>query len=196
VELTFQMTRLFVDRPAIKAAIQKGEKQAMVKQLAFIRRRAISRQVLRRRKRVSKPGEPPSIHTSGPISLKKIFFVYFPMNHTGIVGPVKFNRRHPATQHATALPGTLEHGGTYKQLEWFVQPFRGGGFWTRVDYRRLNKVQRDPRTRRRTRMRRITIKPRPFMAKALRLEIEAGTIMEPWSGVIIGNGVKFDGQVG
>ena len=68
---------------------------------AYIRRTA--RSSIRRRKRISKPGSPPSSQTG---RLKKIIFQYRKSTDSVIVGPQAFN--------TPKIPGVLEHGGRAK----------------------------------------------------------------------------------
>jgi len=183
------------DYKAVEKAQDRAARSSMIKQLAFIRTRA--RSSLRRRKTPSGPGQIPKVHAaSGNLNLKTIFFnlEMTSKGPSGHVGPVKLNQV-PFVKQETTVPNALEQGGRYKILEEEVSlpaaefrqmnlPRQRTGrirekdgriyWWRRVDKRRSGSEGR-PR-----RWRGITIKPRPFMDRALMAEIEAGNIMSPW----------------
>lgn len=69
------------------AAARKAKKRNLIRGAAIVRRRA--RSSLRKRKRVSRPGEKPSIHASKR-NLRLILFAYDQQTQTSVVGPVKF----------------------------------------------------------------------------------------------------------
>ena len=75
--MTMRAKQLFFDRRLVQNRMSKANRKALSKAGAFIRRRA--RSSLRRRKRVSAPGQPPSVHsTDGVATLKNILFAYEP----------------------------------------------------------------------------------------------------------------------
>jgi hypothetical protein len=155
---------LFVDRPKIKAAVKRGERIALSRIGSFLRRGARSR--LRRRKRVSRPGESPSVHSSDRVAtLKNILFGL--EGSSVIVGPVKLNGRRGT------VPALMEFGGASRQAEKQLP----GGRWVAVGRRR-------PRPGVQTRVRQASYAPRPFMAPALAAEVAAGTIPAAWRGTV------------
>jgi hypothetical protein len=90
--ITMRMKDVFFDRAAIKNRMTKANRKPLSKAGAFIRRRA--RSSLRRRKKRSEPGQPPSVHTSDRVAtLKNILFAYEPQAETLVVGPVRLNRQ-------------------------------------------------------------------------------------------------------
>lgn len=172
---------MFFDRPAVQNAVDRQQRRAISRSLAFVRRRA--RSSLRRRKKVSEPGKPPSVHaqTGG---LKTILFAYDARTGGGIVGPVKLNQVNLTSRGSTPVTAIMEFGGVvgiqevaYPKSEW-----SGGGFtpWRRRDLRR--KI--NPKTKRRVRQ--AKYKARPFMGPALEKEVAEGNIASPWANVVGG----------
>ena len=170
---TLKLDSFTIDHATIKKALARAERNSMTKQLAFIRQRA--KTGLRRRKKPSRPGQTPSVHSKDKsATLKAIFFVYDADTRSGIVGPVKQHRKVFGITNNGTIPQTLEHGGTYRVTEEHLRPGPGG--WVPVRRSRRSTPGRRPTRRRRT----VNIQPRPFMKPALDAEIAAGTIMEPW----------------
>lgn len=116
VGVQFKQKRFFFDRPYVAAQIGKLNAAFLSRVGAFTQRRA--RSSLRRRKRVSLPGQPPSVHSDNPVAtLKNIWFAYEPANQSVVIGPLRLNL-HSATWGeggraltTGAVPGILEHGG-------------------------------------------------------------------------------------
>ncbi len=174
LQLTFDLKKAFIDRQKINRAAERAEARSMVKSLAFIRRRARTN-VLRRRKKVSRPGQPPSVRSrDSQRSLKFILFAYDRATNSGVVGPVKLSDRSYAVQAQDAVPGTLEKGGVMVYSEESVD----GKRW------RLQRRSRRDSRKKQKRRRRVQVQPRPFMSVALEREMAAGTIMTPWANVL------------
>lgn len=93
------MKYVFFDERAVRSALDAGTRKALSKFGAFVRRRAKSS--IRKRRRISRPGEPPSSHT-GKLR-KSIYFGYDAQNKSVVVGPTKWS-----SSNAQAL---LEYGG-------------------------------------------------------------------------------------
>jgi hypothetical protein len=90
----------FFDTKAVKDAVDAGTRKAMSKFGAFVRTRAKSS--IRKRKKSSPPGSPPSSHAG---DLKKlIFFAYDTNTKSVVIGPAAFRK--------AEAPRLLEHGGT------------------------------------------------------------------------------------
>ena len=88
-----------------------GTKRALNKAGAFVRRRAMSN-YLRRRARVSKPGQGPSVHTKHPYAtLKNIRFALNSKETEVTIGPLKLDRLSHVKPVSTTVPGVLELGG-------------------------------------------------------------------------------------
>ncbi len=172
-QVTFEMKKFFFDRPAVINAVDKKKRAAISKSLAFVRTRA--RSLLgRQKKKVSRPGKTPSVHTAGK-SLKTILFAYDPATEGGVVGPVRLNQVNTTFMGQQTVPSILEFGATVKIPE--VQ-FLPNGMWFRRDLRRTRTKYHAKRTRT------AVYKPRPFMSKALQIEQDAGHILSPWANVV------------
>lgn len=171
---TFDMKKAFFDSQKIKKAVDRQTRKALSKSLAFVRRRM--RSGLRRRKKVSQPGQSPSVHSKHPVAtLKYILFAYDESTKSGVVGPMKINGRSLITG-SSALPGLLEAGGTITIPEYTVD---GNNWRTEKRGRRVTqKVRKRKRTAR--------IQARPFVAPALAAEVAAGNIASPWANVVTG----------
>lgn len=178
IQVTAQVRDLFLDRAELDRRIDAGRRRALGRQGAYVRRRARTR-VLRRRKRPSQPGRPPSVHASGFASLRNIVFFYDPRTDSVVVGPRKLNQRQQDWIDVGSLtvPQIHEHGGVVMIRETSRD---GGRTWWRRDMRR------NARKEEKHRRRRAIYKPRPFMAEALEQEIQAGTIPASWQNAVRG----------
>jgi len=97
--LTINIKNMFFDRRKVIDKVAKANRRNLSKAGAFIRRSAKSS--IRKRKRISRPGEPPSSHEG---SLRRlIYFGYEPNRETVVIGPVRFG--------AGKAPALLERGG-------------------------------------------------------------------------------------
>jgi hypothetical protein len=166
-ELTYRVTGMFFDKPAVQRRIEAGRRRALETSGAWVRKRAIS--LLRRRKKVSRPGQTPSIHTDkgaeGPAAgLKFILFAYDLASLSAVVGPVRLNQVVDTTDGTTRVPSLMEFGGTARIHEVRrVQPWRPASYmWRRRDLRRRAKEGEERR------IRTAVYGPRPFMGPALR----------------------------
>ena len=167
------------DYATAKRAADRAKRSAIIKQLSFIRIRA-SRDVLRRRKKPSSPGQPPNVHSRDKYaSLKNIRFVYDGVS--GIVGPVKLNQVNlTVASGAQPVPSIMQHGGTIALRQIRHKRHNGSGFgpWRRRDMRR-----RVDKGKSQLRIKRVSVAARPFMNVALQREIDSGHIMTPWVDV-------------
>ena len=170
--VSMRMKDFFFDRQEGKDRMTKANRKALTKVGAFVRRRA--RSSLRRRKKRSEPGEPPSVHTSDRVAtLKNILFAYEPQAETLVVGPVRLNRQAvlgPQLGSAT-VPQVHEFGATLK-----IHEAKVGNHW-RSGRRRVRRGQP-------VRVRRVKYSERPFMGPAL--EAEQEHIPDAWSGSVGG----------
>lgn len=93
-----------LDTPRVMSALSKGENRTLFKAGGFLRKTA--RSLIRRRKKISAPGQPPSTQTG---YLKEaIRFDVEKNRRTVVIGPVPLNRSNDQHQ----LPATtLEFGG-------------------------------------------------------------------------------------
>ncbi len=123
-QMTFKMKNLFFDRKAVMDATERAERRNLSKAGSFVRNTA--RKSIKPRKKVSRPGSPPSRHRKGKGGIRTIFFVYEPRRSSVVVGAVSFG--------GSDAPELLEHGGTTtRKLR--SRSSRGGRKRTRATYR-------------------------------------------------------------
>ena len=96
-------TKMFFDRKPVMRAAGRATRRVLSRFGAFVRTTA--RSSIRRRKRVSDPGQPPSSH-SGHLK-RGILFGYDARRDSVVIGPMPFNAKN--SQDALEM---LEHGGT------------------------------------------------------------------------------------
>lgn len=134
----------FFDRAVVIEAAGKARVRVLSKFGAYVRTRA--RSSIRKRKKPSKPGQPPSSHLG--LLKQFLFFGYDRATASVVIGPALINR-------GSGAPETLEHGGTadVEHARWVSGPKYG------------NRRQRITETHR------VKIAARPFMAPALRAEL-------------------------
>lgn len=153
------------------SAADKATRFNLSKFGAFVRRRAKSS--IRKRKKPSQPGSPPSSH-SGRLK-KLILWHYDDRTQNVAIGSALSNRVSFAGESLKpvrgTVPQTLEEGGSL----WVVEERWASGEWYRVDLRRRGaraKVDAARRgtVRRDVRKRKITMKARPFMVPAFNKE--------------------------
>ena len=154
--MEFKVKELFFDAPRVMAAVDAAKRKNLTQQGAFVRTAA--RSSIRKRKRPSEPGQPPSSHAG--LLRDFIFFAYEPFTQSVVIGPAKTNQvffdkdGQPVTG---TVPEVLEYGGSI----FIREVFKHGG-WQRADLRSRRRLAGLP-----TRTRKVTIAARPFMAPAL-----------------------------
>ena len=114
VDIRFSM--FFGNRP-VRQAADRATRAVLSKAGAFVRRRAKSS--IRRRKRISRPGRPPSSHAG---HLKRlILFGYDRGADSVVIGPLRFRRGE--------APPLLEFGGrarrSGRRMRYRARPFMG-----------------------------------------------------------------------
>ena len=92
----------FFNHKKVIAATDKATRSVLSRFGAFVRRTA--RSSIRRRKKASAPGRPPSSHTG--LLKKFIFFGYDASRKSVVIGPAKLSGKN------TGIPRTLEMGGS------------------------------------------------------------------------------------
>jgi hypothetical protein len=120
-----QFRAAFFDSQAVTRTVDRTTRRVLSKFGAFVRTTA--RSSLRRRRRVSEPGQPPSSHTG--LVKRFLFFGYDVVRKSVIVGPARLNKPDPRVLEL------LEHGGQVRrrhrrtrQLETHIyraRPFMG-----------------------------------------------------------------------
>ena len=103
--IRFEITKLFFDKKAVRDKVDAGTRRVLSKFGAFVRRTA--RSSIRKRKRASRPGQPPSSHTG--LLKKFIFFGYEPAKRSVVIGPVRLTQKGRGE-----APSLLEYGGSTK----------------------------------------------------------------------------------
>jgi len=123
----FEITRLFFDRKAVTGKVDKTTRKVLSRFGAFVRRTA--RGSIRKRKKPSPPGTPPSSHVG--LLKKFIFFGYEPQKRSVVIGPVRLTQNNRGE-----APRLLEYGGLGKVIQFGLprianiraRPFMGPAF--------------------------------------------------------------------
>ena len=137
----FNQKQMFFDRQAVIDAVGRANARNLSRAGSFIRRAA--RSSLRKRKRVSEPGQPPSVHTQDRVAtLKNIWFVFERRRASVVVGPLRLNGSTLQGSNRATVPELHELGGS--------------------------AVLESRKTKRR---RRARYAPRPFMGPAIKREL-------------------------
>jgi len=155
----------FFNSDAVKAAVDAATRRVLSKLGAFVRTAAKSS--IRKRKRPSKPGKPPSSHQGDLRTF--IYFGYDTRKQSVVIGPVERNKVYlnGAGQPLDGtVPEILEYGGKITVLERYSKLFNE---WLPVSLRSLRR--RDPGDTTPVRRRVATIAARPFMHPALKQEV-------------------------
>jgi hypothetical protein len=139
--------------------------------------RTAAKSSIRKRKRASAPGSPPSSHTG--LLKRFIYFGYDTAARSVVIGPVPLNQvsfTEDMRPVRGTVPESLEYGGTAYVLEEWT-----GARWVRRDLRRKGAVSDVGALResgksnvfnmRPIRKRRVTVAARPFMQPALTKEL-------------------------
>lgn len=99
--IDFRIKSMFFDRVKVASAVDRATRKVLSKFGAFVRQTA--KGSIRKRKCISRPGQPPSSHVG---TLKRlILFGYDPAKKSVVIGPVPL---HSGTAEA---PPLLEYGG-------------------------------------------------------------------------------------
>lgn len=142
----------FFDASAVIRRVDAAERRILSRFGAFVRTRA--RSSIRKRKKISEPGKPPSSHTGQLRRL--IFFGYDFINSSVIIGPMPF--RGPAV-----APRLLEEGGRVRSKRALYVPGEPGrDIGGRFTKRRTRRIP--PGTT-------LQYRPRPYMGPAFRTEL-------------------------
>lgn len=152
------------DKSRVIAMMEKRMNSALHKFAAFIRQR--DRSSIRKRKKSSRPGEPPSSHTG--LLRKNIFFAMDKSRNVMLVGAVRLNQigftGKSFTKSVRGLaPQTLEHGGEVAVL--MIRP-PGWTKWKRADFRSRSRIAESEQ-----RWFSRTVKPRPHTRPAMLAEL-------------------------
>ena len=96
-----QFKGLFFDSKKVLDATSRAERKVLSRFGAYVRRSA--RSSIRKRKKASEPGKPPSSHTG--LFKRFLLFAYDPGRKSVVIGPARLDRK------VGSAPRALEHGG-------------------------------------------------------------------------------------
>ena len=125
--IRFEITKLFFDKKAVRDKVDAGTRRVLSKFGAFVRRTA--RSSIRKRKKPSSPGSPPSSHIG--LLKKFIFFGYEPAKRSVVIGPVRLSQKgRGEAPHLLEYGGStkVEHRGKRKRAKVRPRPFMGPAF--------------------------------------------------------------------
>ena len=125
--IRFEIKQLFFDSPKVVRAVDATTRRVLSKFGAFVRRTA--RSSIRKRKRISEPGSPPSSHTG--LLKKFIFFGYDPAKRSVVIGPERLSQEgRGEAPHLLEYggTGTVERKGKRRRAKVRARPFMGPAF--------------------------------------------------------------------
>jgi hypothetical protein len=99
--------QMFFDRDKVRRRTDTGTRRVLSRFGAYVRTTA--KHSIRKRKRISDPGEPPSSHTG--LLRRFILFGYDRDRRSVVIGPMRLN------QKVGDAPAALEYGGTSTVVE-------------------------------------------------------------------------------
>ncbi|TWU17986.1 hypothetical protein [Allorhodopirellula heiligendammensis] len=159
--VTWKIKGSFFDRPRVQRSVDRAVRRELSRAGAFVRRtarssiRPVGKRAKSKKKKgqrvggldptISRPGQPPRMHTKGAKNIRTILFGYQPGPQSVVIGPVLFK-----SKNGVNVPQLLEHGGTGKVLATSRRKNRGGHATRRLTAARY--------------------KARPFMFPALQKE--------------------------
>ncbi len=122
-----EIKQLFFDTKAVRSKLDSTTRRVLSKFGAFVRRTA--RSSIRKRKRISEPGSPPSSHTG--LLKKFIFFGYDPAKRSVVIGPERLSQKERGeAPHLLEYggTGTVERRGKRRRAKVRARPFMGPAF--------------------------------------------------------------------
>ena len=125
--IRFEIKQLFFDSPKVVRAVDRTTRRVLSKFGAFVRRTA--RSSIRKRKRISEPGSPPSSHSG--LLKKFIFFGYDPAKRSVVIGPERLSQAgRGEAPHLLEYggTGTVERRGKRRRAKVRARPFMGPAF--------------------------------------------------------------------
>ena len=125
--IRFEIKQLFFDTKAVRDKVDSTTRRVLSKFGAFVRRTA--RSSIRKRKKPSSPGAPPSSHIG--LLKKFIFFGYEPVKRSVVIGPVRLSQKgRGEAPHLLEYGGAtkVEHRGKRKRAKVRPRPFMGPAF--------------------------------------------------------------------
>ena len=98
----FDVKRMFFDSKTVRSKTDKATRRVLSKFGAFVRQTA--KRSIRKRKKASQPGKPPSSHTG--LLKKFIFFGFDVIRRSVVIGPMRLSQKGRGD-----APSALEYGG-------------------------------------------------------------------------------------
>jgi len=123
----FEFKQLFFDREAVISKVDAATRRVLSKFGAFVQRSAKSS--IRKRKRISAPGQPPSSHIG--LLRKFIYFGYDADRRSVVIGPARLNQKGRGEAPALLEYGgkaTLVRRGKKKRATYRARPYMGPAF--------------------------------------------------------------------
>lgn len=117
----------FFDTKKVRRATDRATRRVLSRFGAFVRRTA--RSSIRRRKRISRPGEPPSSRTG--LLKRFIFFGYDTRARSVVIGPARLTRKGRGEAPSLLEYGgrtTLKRRGRRRRARYAARPFMGPAF--------------------------------------------------------------------
>ncbi len=117
----------FFDAKKVRRATDSATRRVLSRFGAFVRRTA--RSSIRRRKRISRPGEPPSSRTG--LLKRFIFFGYDTRARSVVIGPARLTRKGRGEAPSLLEYGgrtTLKRRGRRRRARYAARPFMGPAF--------------------------------------------------------------------
>ena len=134
LKLNARVKDFFFDREEVRKRLAKKRFNAL-KSAGALSRRIIRRQP-RKRRRKSRPGETPSVHTDSKFAtLKNVQFAYDPSSDGVVVGPIKIGGEQ-LEEGQTTVPEKLEYGGGTRKNALWRKMYVGGSGPIEVDQQR------------------------------------------------------------
>ena len=125
--IRFEMTQLFFDSKKVRRSVDRATRRVLSRFGAFVRRTA--RSSIRKRKKASPPGSPPSSHIG--LLKKFIWFGYEPAKRSVVIGPARLSQAgRGEAPHLLEYGGmgTVERRGKRKRAKVRPRPFMGPAF--------------------------------------------------------------------
>src|SRR5574343_208374 len=111
MSVSLEIKDMFFDRQKVIDEVSAENRRKLSKAGAFVRTRARSK--LRRRKKASAPGQPPSVHSrDSRATLKFILFGLSEDKQSVVIGPVGLPSMRLRDSSASTIPELMEQGGT------------------------------------------------------------------------------------
>lgn len=160
--------------------MEASKRRSIFRQLGWIQKTA--KRSIRKSKKTSEPDNPPRSHVSGGASLRSIMFWFAKDGSSGVVGPLKFNKR-PTPSGAKTIPNLLEKGGAVVAKKASVVPLTVAGLTKTRSVKGKPIIVKDlgkgpvkiiPKKR--------TYAPRPFMEPAMEKAIAEGIMDKSFAG--------------